>query len=137
MRYIPAAKTEDFSMVRPGSTINLPDFLAEDLRELPFTPETADMTESWNYDENGKHSEASLTAEIRADREKYRPILQNLAGKKHIFEIERIDGVKCIFGSVEFLPTFTYGDTLSGNTKSAFSIKISLKSLHGILFNGK
>lgn len=136
LRYIPVEKTGDFSMFQPGSVINLSSFLDGDLSELPFTPETADLTESWQYDENGKYSEASFSAEIRADREKYRQILQNLAGRKHIFEVERVDGVKCIFGSYEFPPTFTYGDALSGNTKSAFSIKISLRSLHGILFNG-
>lgn len=136
LRYIPISSVGDFSMAPVGGTINLPDFLDGDLIDLPFTPETADLTEEWNYDDNGKYSEASFSAQIRADREKYRPVIQKLAGRKHIFEVERIDGVKCIFGSVEFPPTFTYGDSLSGNSSSAFSIRISLRSLHGILFDG-
>ena len=134
IRYIAAEKVGDYSFLPPGSSLDLAAYQDGPLQELPFTPESADLSENWGYDNDGKYSDATFSASIRADRENYRPVLQRLAGKKHIFEVERIDGVKCIIGSREFLPTFTYGDSLSGISSSSFSIKIKLKSLHGILF---
>lgn len=134
IRYIAAEKVSDYSFLPAGARLDLAAYLSGPLQELPFTPESADLSENWSYDNNGKYSDALFSASIRAEREKYRADLQRLAGKKHIFEIERIDGVKCILGSSEFLPTFTYGDSLSGISTSSFSIRITLKSLHGILF---
>ena len=134
IRYIAAESVSDYSFLPPGSQLDLSAYLSGPLQELPVTPESADLSEDWKYDNNGKYSEATFTAPIRADREKSRTTLQQLQGKKYIFEIERIDGVKCILGSREYLPTFTYVDNLSGISSSAFTIKIALKSLHGILF---
>lgn len=133
IKWIPASDVEDFSTLPPGASFNLAAFLKADLKELPFTPESADISESWRYDDNGKYSEFSFAASIRADREKYRSTLQLLTGKKAIFVIELISGVKYVVGSREYVPTFTFSDGISGISTSGFSINITNKSLHGVL----
>lgn len=119
-------------MMPPGSSINLAAFMTGNLSDLPFTPESADFTEKWSYDENGKYSDVSITIPIRADKDAYRNILQGLTGKKAIFQLELISGVKYVIGSKEFVPTFTFTDGISGISSSGFTIKIDCKSLHGV-----
>jgi len=135
LRYISAALVGDYSYLAPGSTFNLSGFLSGALSTLPFTPETGDISEKWQYDDNGKYSDFLFSSSIRADRETYRPVLQQLEGQKAIFEIETTDGRKYVIGSKEFIPTFTFSDSVSGQSTSQFSITISLKSLHGALFS--
>ena len=74
----------------------------------------------------------SITIPIRADKDTYRNTLQGLTGKKAIFQLELISGVKYIIGSKEFVPTFTFTDGISGISSSGFTIKIECKSLHGV-----
>mgnify|MGYP006916082846 CR=1 FL=1 len=135
IRHILASRVGDYSQLPAGSSFNFAAFLSSALEELPFTPESADFQESWKYDENGKYSEMTLTAAIRADKETYRPVLQQLQGKRFIFEVELISGVKYVIGSKEFLPTFTYSDAISGISSNGFTINISLQSLHGVLLD--
>lgn len=132
LKYALTSQVSDFSMMPPGSSINLAAFMTGNLSDLPFTPESADFTEKWSYDENGKYSDVSITIPIRADKDAYRNILQGLTGKKAIFQLELISGVKYVIGSKEFEPTFTFTDGISGISSSGFTIKIDCKSLHGV-----
>lgn len=132
LKYALTSQVSDFSMMPPGSSINLAAFMTSNLSDLPFTPESADFTEKWSYDENGKYSDVSITIPIRADKDAYRNILQGLTGKKAIFQLELISGVKYVIGSREFVPTFTFTDGISGISSSGFTIKIDCKSLHGV-----
>ena len=132
MKYALTSQVSDFSMMPPGTSINLAAFMTGNLSDLPFTPESADFTEKWSYDENGKYSDVSITIPIRADKDAYRNILHGLTGKKAIFQLELISGVKYVIGSKEFLPTFTFTDGISGISSSGFTIKIDCKSLHGV-----
>lgn len=132
LEYALTSQIGDFSMMPPGSSINLSAFLTGNLSALPFTPESADFKENWSYDENGKYSDVSITIPIRADKDTYRNTLQGLTGKKAIFQLELISGVKYIIGSKEFVPTFTFTDGISGISSSGFTIKIECKSLHGV-----
>ncbi len=132
LKYALTSQVSDFSMMPPGSSINFAAFMTGNLSDLPFTPESADFTEKWSYDENGKYSDVSITIPIRADKDAYRNILQGLTGKKAIFQLELISGVKYVIGSKEFVPTFTFTDGISGISSSGFTIKIDCKSLHGV-----
>ena len=135
IRYIPASSVDDYSYLAPGSSFSLSSFIHGSLTELPFTPETGDISEQWRYDDNGKYSDFRFKVSIRANREKYRSVLQQLEGQRNIYEIETTDGRKYVIGSREYLPTFTYTDTVSGQSTSQFSIDISLNSIHGALFS--
>ena len=132
LKYALTSQVSDFSRMPPGSSINLAAFMTGNLSALPFTPESADFTEKWSYDENWKYSDVSITIPIRADKDAYRNILQGLTGKKAIFQLELISGVKYVIGSKEFVPTFTFTDGISGISSSGFTIKIDCKSLHGV-----
>lgn len=132
LKYALTSQVSDFSMMPPGSSINLAAFMTGNLSDLPFTPESADFTEKWRYDENGKYSDVGITIPIRADKDAYRNSLQGLTGKKAIFQLELISGVKYVIGSKEFVPTFTFTDGISGISSSGFTIKIDCKSLHGV-----
>ena len=135
IRYIHGTKVADYSYLRPGSSFTLNNFLKGELTELPFTPETADITENWPYDAHGKRSEFVLAAAIRANKDEYRDVLQELTGRKYIFEVELISGVKYVIGSTEFPPTFTWADNISGISSSGFSFRIECRSLHGVLLD--
>ena len=74
-----------------------------------------------------------VSAAVRANKEEYRPVLQKLAGKKAVFEVELISGVKYVVGSREFIPTFTYSDGISGISSNGFTFQIKNQSLHGAL----
>ena len=133
IRYIPVTQVGDYSALPAGASINFPAFLDGPLRDLPFTPETADFTENWRYDDNGRYSEVVVSAAVRANKEDYRPVLQQLAGRKAVFEVELISGVKYVVGSREFIPTFTYSDGISGISSNGFTFQIKNQSLHGAL----
>ena len=122
-------------MLPPGTTFNLSTFTNETPQQLPFTMETADLTENWNYDGEGRYSHTVFAAEIRASRETHRAALQRLTGRRFLFQIETVDGKKYIIGSPKFPATFTWSDSLSGVSRSAFSIRIECRSLHGVLFS--
>ena len=132
--HAPLASCTDFGMLPPGTQFNLSSFLDGTPTPLPFTPETADLTEKWDYDGRGRSSSVALAAEIRADREQYRAVLQQLTGRRHLFVVETIDGKKYVIGSPRFPATFTWSDSVSGISRSAFSIHIECRSLHGALF---
>lgn len=134
MRYFPAAGCMNFGYLPAGSTVDLATVLDGSPQQLPFTPETADLAEEWTYDTGGRSSLAQFSAEIRANREQYRDVLQLLTGRRFLFEVETIDGKRYIIGSPGYPPTFTWSDRVSGISKSAFSINISCRSLHGVLF---
>jgi len=133
LKYILSSKVSDYSMLPAGSTFNFDSFHTDALQQLPFTPEAADLQEHWTYDDNGKYSDVSLTVPIRADKDSYRDLLQQLTGKKFIFQVELISGVKYIIGSPEFLPTVEFSDGISGISSSGFTLNITCKSLHGVL----
>ncbi len=135
IRYIHTSKVADYSYLPAGSSFTLNSFLQGELATLPFTPETADITEKWNYGADGKHSEFTLAAAIRAGKDTYRQLLQELTGRKYIFEVELISGEKYVVGSLEFPPTFTWADSISGISSSSFSFQIDLKSVHGVLLD--
>lgn len=135
IHHVPVAGCTDYSVLAPGSKINLASFTQATPAKLPFTPETADLREDWRYDAGGRSSLVTFAAEIRADREQYRSALNSLTGRSHLFVVETIDGAKYIIGSPRFPATFTWSDSVSGISKSAFAIKIECKSLHGALFS--
>ena len=132
--YVGIDNVKDFSMLPPGTTFELNSFLTANMKKLPFVPESAQLDEKWTYDDNGRYSDVSFSAPIRANKDEYRSILQFLTGKRCIFQIELNSGKKYVIGSKQFIPTFTFTDTVSGNSSSGFIIKIACKSLHGVLF---
>jgi hypothetical protein len=134
LKYVPLSKVNDYSALPSGSSLPMSNYFSEDPVEMPFTPETADLSEEWHYDENGKYSEFSFSGSVRTDKETHRSLLENLAGKKAVFVIESIEGTVYIIGSRDFVPTFTFTDILSGQSSSEFTIKIENRSLHGVLF---
>lgn len=133
IRYVPASQVQDYSQLPAGSTFDFAAFRNAALQELPFTMDTADFSENWRYDDNGRYSEVVVSAAVRADKETYRPVLQQLTGKKAVFEVELVSGIKYVVGSREYLPTFTYSDGISGISSNGFSIRIENRSLHGAL----
>ncbi len=133
IQYIHRSKVSDFSQFPRGSRINLSEFISDSLSDLPFTPEIAEYSESWVDDDNGKCSEVELTAIIRADKEEHRNTLQALLGSQHIFILTLISGIKYIIGTSQEIPTFIWTDKISGISNSEFAIKITNKSLHGVL----
>lgn len=133
LKYIAATKVSDYSMLPPGSTFNFDSFLSDNLQRLPFTVEAADFTEKWTYDDNGKYSDITFTVPVRAQKDSYRDILQLLTGKKFIFQVELISGIKYIIGSPEFLPTASFTDGISGISSSGFTLNITCRSIHGVL----
>lgn len=133
IQYVPASDIQDYSQLPAGASFDFAAFRTGELRDLPFTMETADFSENWRYDANGRYSEISVTAAVRADKETYRPVLQQLTGKKAVFLVELVSGVKYVVGSLEYLPTFTYSDGISGISSNGFSIRIENRSLHGAL----
>lgn len=135
IRYIHSSKVADYSYLQPGASFQLNSYLTGELSELPFTPETADISENWLYDGQGKRSEFTLAAVMRAEKDSHRGILQALTGRNHIFEVELISGQKYVIGSLEYPPTFTWADSISGISSSGFSFRIECKSLHGVLLD--
>lgn len=131
--YIDSRSLRDYSGCQPGQSINLSSFIktGASFVALPFTMETANFSEEWR----GVTSEASFSASVRARREKCRRILQQLKGRKCVFRITRTDGVVMIIGSPEYVPTFSYAETVSGLSSSEFAISVQNTSVHGVLFD--
>lgn len=134
IRYVPITSCADFGILPPGSAINPGSVFSNDLVTLPFTPETADLREEWRFDGGGRRSSVTFAGEIRAQKEQHRATLNALTGRRCIFLVDTIDGQTYIIGSPSFPPTFTWSDSVSGISKSAFAIKIACDSLHGVLF---
>lgn len=132
-KYVPLSSVNDYSMVPPGTTIKLSQVFSQDPVAIPLTNETCEFNETWSYDENGSYSNCSFSASVRADKENYRSVLQKLQGKKAVFIIETIAGIVYVLGSIEFVPTFTYVDRISGQSSSEFNVKVENRSLHGAL----
>lgn len=137
IEYLDSNNIHDFSMLAPGSSLDVSLFIKDghSFSQLPFTPETGDLEERWSDDETGKLSSVEFNASIRKDKENYRPILQNLFGKKCIWKLTLISGVEYIIGSKEYVPTFTYADGVSGLSSSEFTIRIENESTHGLFIN--
>ena len=137
IEYIDSAYVNDYSQVIPGSSINLSSYLVSGhtLSQLPFTQETGDLQESWADDDAGQLSKVTFSASIRRNKDSYRTILQSLLGRKCVWVLTLISGVKYIIGSRQFVPKFTYSDGVSGLSSSEFSIKLENESLHGILLD--
>lgn len=135
IRYVHVANVRDFSFLSRGSKFDFRAYLSADPTELPFTVETAILKEQHIYDDNGHYSNIDFSASIRAEKEVSRQQMQELTGRNHIFEVETVAGTRYVIGSKEFLPSFEFEDSLSGNSKNEFIIHISCKSLHGALFN--
>lgn len=137
IEYIDSRSMRDYGAVAPGASIDTGDFIlpGESFTELPFTFNTADLEEGWPASKAGKVSEVTFSAAIRAEREKYRPVLQALAGRKCIFRITRVSGERYVVGSRQAVPTFSYTEKLSGISSSEFAISITNSSKHGILFD--
>lgn len=134
IKSVPVAGCADFGMLPAGSNFTLASYTQETPTTLPFTPETADLREEWRYDGGGRASSITFAAEIRADRETHRATLTQLTGRRHFYIVETIDGKKYVIGSPRFPATFTWSDSVSGISKSAFAIRIECRSLHGALF---
>lgn len=137
IEWIDSALLHDYSMVAPGSTIRLSSYIKNggQLRPLPFTPETANMEETWQDDTDGIYSYLDFNAAIRRNKDEFKDVLQQLTGKKAVWLLTLNSGVQYIIGSPEFVPSFKYSDSISGQSSSEFSIRISNDSLHGLLKN--
>lgn len=134
---IPVENVDDYSFLSPGSKFDFSSFIKGDLTELPFVPDTGSFSETWKSGADGKYSEFTFSATIRRDKEKYRSQLQSLTGRRHIFQITLISGVKYVIGSRESIPTFGWSDVVSGTSSNEFTLEISNNSLHGVLINSK
>lgn len=136
IKYIAAHRVIDYSYLPAAARMNFNACIMEgSLKDLPFTPETADVSEMWEEDDRGRYSIYSLKASVRGRKEEHRSTINQLVGMNHIFLVELLDGTKTVVGSRQFLPTFKATDSLSGNSKSEFNIQIDLRSLHGVLFS--
>ena len=62
IRYVPASQVQDYSQLPAGSTFDFAAFRNAALQELPFTMDTADFSENWRYDDNGRYSEVVVSA---------------------------------------------------------------------------
>lgn len=135
--YIDSRNLNDYGSVPPGSSISMSAFVKQgkSFSELPFTMGTADLSEQWSTGSGGKASDASFSASVRADRMRYRPILQQLVGKKCIFRVTLVSGERCIIGSPLSVPTFSFDENVSGISSSEFSISVKNRSRHGILYD--
>lgn len=137
IEYIDTARIYDYSMLSPGSALNITNFIKSgyDFSELPFTPETGDLEEIWHDDDGGQHSTISFNAAIRRNRDTYKTLLQRLVGKKCVWKLTLVSGKEYIIGSKEYVPKFTYSEGVSGISSSEFNINLELESVHGILHN--
>ncbi|MBO6168511.1 MAG: hypothetical protein J6O51_00915 [Bacteroidales bacterium] len=131
IQYAAASSFADFSQLPAGCSIRLSDFLTGSLQNLPFTQDSAHVSEKWSYDENGRSCDFSLTAALRADKDSWRPVLRKMTGKKCIFVITLINGESYVIGSRQYLPTFTFEDGISGVSSDGFTFLISHQSLQG------
>lgn len=137
IEYIDSRSLNDYSTMPPGSRFAISSFIKSGaaFAQLPFTPETADLEEQLAIGDNGQISEFSLNASLRKDKEQYRGLLQQLLGKKCIWRVTLISGVKYIVGSPEFVPTFSYADGVSGISANEFNISITNDSTHGVFID--
>lgn len=137
IEYCDSRNLYDYSQLAPGSTINLTTYLKEgcSFSELPFTAETADLSEQWLDDEGGQHSQVAFSASIRKDKELYRSLLNRLRGRKAVWKVTLVEGKVYVIGSPQFVPTFTWSDGVSGLSSSEFTVSIDNDSTHGILLH--
>lgn len=137
LEYIDSRSVRDFGAVPPGSSIHLADFIetGASFAALPFTFNTADLEEQWPASSTGIMSEVAFSVSLRAEREKYRSLLQQLNGRKCIFRVTRVSGEKYIIGSRTYIPTFSYSEHMSGISSSEYAISIRNQSKHGILYD--
>lgn len=133
LKYAPLSQVSDYSMMPPGSSISIDSFITGSLKEIPFTQETAEFSEKWDYGKDGKYSAVTASIGIRAKKESQRATLQALTGRKAVFVLELTSGIRYVIGSTEFPPTFSFSDGISGISSSGFTANISCKSLHGVL----
>ena len=131
IEYAAASAFADFSCLPAGSAIHLSDYLTGELSNLPFTQDSASISEKWDYGENGRSCDFTLSAALRVDKASWRPKLRQMTGKKYIFVVTLISGEKYIIGSLQFLPVFTFEDGISGISSDGFTFQISHQSLHG------
>ena len=134
IEHIPADAVHDYSALAPGSSFDLAGFVksGRSFTELPFLPETADFADKRSFDESGILSKVNFSASIRKNKEQYRSILQKLTGRRNIWRITLISGVKYIIGSPAYVPLFTWDDGVSGISSSEFSLSIECESRHGV-----
>ncbi len=137
IEYCDSSNLYDYSQLAPGCTVNLDSYLKDgcSFSELPFTPETGDLSEQWLDDDGGQHSRVSFSASIRRDKELYRRLLNRLRGRKAVWKITLVEGKVYVLGSKEFVPKFTWSDGVSGLSSSEFTISIENESVHGILLH--
>lgn len=137
LEYIDSAHLHDFSQLPAGSSLKISNFIkaGHSFSQLPFTPETGELDEKWSDDDGGQMSRVSFNAAIRQNKDAYKSTLQALVGRKCIWKLSLTSGVEYIIGSKEYVPKFTYGDGVSGQSSSEFSISIENESLHGLLVN--
>lgn len=137
LEYIDSARIYDYSTLPPGSSLDVSDFIHTGyaFTDLPFTPETGDLEETWLDDDGGQHSKVTFNGAIRRNKDTYKSILQRLVGRKCVWKLTLISGKEYIIGSKEYVPKFTYGEGVSGLSSSEFNVTIELESVHGLLVN--
>lgn len=137
IEWIDSALVHDYSVLAPGSSLDFSSYIKAggSLAELPFTTETANMEEQWMDTDAGQYSRMSFKASVRRNKDSYKDVLQQLTGKKAIYKLTLVSGREIIIGSPEYVPTFTFTDSISGNSNSEFSISIENESAHGLLDN--
>lgn len=131
IEYAPASSFDDFSQLPAGCPISLSDYLTGSLSTLPFTQDSANISEKWNYDERGRSCDFTLTAALRVDKDSWRPVLRKMTGRKCLFVVTLVSGERYVIGSPQFLPTFTFEDGISGISSDGFTFQISCQNLQG------
>lgn len=134
LEYIDSRNLNDYSALPPESRIDIASFIkpGKSFAELPFTPETGEFSDSWVTEGRGSLSSVDFRASVRRRKDDYRALLQSLVGKKCVWRLTLVSGVVYIIGSPEFVPTFSYTDSLSGQSRSEFSISLHNDSRHGL-----
>lgn len=126
--------TTDYGMMPRGSSVSRSTYLPGTPTSIPFTMESADLTEQWNHNDQGSFSDVTLSFQVRADdRETVRPYIHPLCGRRAVFIVDLVNGQSFVIGSPSAPPTFTASDVVSGISQIAYNCKVALKSLHGLL----
>lgn len=135
IQYVPLSRLSDYSFLPAGGKINFSDYISGDPADLPFINEIAEYNEDWKDDLNGRYSVFSFSGTVRKKKEEIRPIFNKLLLTENVFIITFIDGRKAVIGSLEFIPKFTYSESVSGISKDDLKFSIELESLHGVLWD--
>lgn len=133
IEYIPAVNIRSFRHLSQNSTCNIDTLIISgNFQEIPNTQETFSLNEEWTNDVTGNFSAVECTFSVRIS---VLSLLRTLALGRYIFRITSCSGEKMIIGSPEFRASLFYKKLISGLSQYEFSVIISCKSTHGLIYD--